>query len=329
MKRVIQVTCKMLRKARFTMATWSGALVLAGLLTGGVPDASAQTCIDDVVPANQVPNNCTANDVNLGLLVVVQETDGCSFIGDTATITLSRITLVNETPTGTNAKIRGQYLRNGTTAHWTTWEEDFGSADYVANRFALLNGMQATQLVYSFDHPGKQMLKLAYEGKTRTNAAATASSGAYTAFAAQPIMNSAEHWSAAFEGAASLAAKVKSMNLTIDSPRNLIDGAGSLGPDDSDMNAFSMKLQVSLFGSEAAAVIEKKHLDFVSSSWDWKTLDANNAGYHWYLPQLRHDEGVRKAGPKDSRVMIPMGAKVSRDTVEGFMFQICKLPATA
>ncbi len=39
MKRVIQVTCKMLRKARFTMATWSGALVLAVLLTGGVPDA--------------------------------------------------------------------------------------------------------------------------------------------------------------------------------------------------------------------------------------------------------------------------------------------------
>jgi hypothetical protein len=47
--------------------------------------ALAQTCVDDVTG---VTNVCTANDVNLGLLVVIDEIDGCDFPGDTAQVKL-------------------------------------------------------------------------------------------------------------------------------------------------------------------------------------------------------------------------------------------------
>ena len=43
------------------------------------------TCVDDLTGRT---NNCTANDVNLGLLVVIDEVDGCAFPGDTAKVKL-------------------------------------------------------------------------------------------------------------------------------------------------------------------------------------------------------------------------------------------------
>jgi hypothetical protein len=61
------------------------ALVVATLAVALPVDTQAQTCVDDVTNRQNV---CTANDVTIARLNVLQEIDGCTSVNDTATLVL-------------------------------------------------------------------------------------------------------------------------------------------------------------------------------------------------------------------------------------------------
>src|SRR5262245_3535756 len=79
----------------------------------------ANTCIDDVT-GKQAPNNCTANDVQLGLIADVQNSDGCDFPGDTAQVKLQaglRATSANRWDIGIFVALDGGTARTGACHH--------------------------------------------------------------------------------------------------------------------------------------------------------------------------------------------------------------------
>ena len=96
------------------------------------------TCIDDVT---NVTNNCTANDVQLGLIVEVQQSDGCDFPGDTAQVQLQgalRATSAERYDIGIFIALDGGTARTGVCHH--NYLPSSGSATYVPGAPGIGNG---------------------------------------------------------------------------------------------------------------------------------------------------------------------------------------------
>jgi hypothetical protein len=241
-------------------------------------------------------------------------------------ITVSK-TLTDEAA-GDSVTIKGSWLRNGTTRHSVVFEEQY--PDVGATELWQYTGSCCTQWQWQFDHPGKMTTSFSYECATGIYTASTAGNGTVTAYAANPVMNSADHFkvSTVLQGGAALTAKVKSLSLTLAAAKRRIGAAGYVGAVDMGMNTFALTGQIGLYNDAAARAIQvAKHKDFVVTSLEWEEQDALGNIYHKYLPAIYYSgSGAPSAGAKDSDVMItlPFTAKMGSDIAS--LMQITKFP---
>lgn len=310
--------------------TWSTPLAIDGV-TGDISTVAAgnqitSTTTDkfiDVVVGQAIRTYGFAASENNAVLRVTAKPDN-------ETLTVTGSTLSDETPSGTDAKIRGSYNREGTTRRWVTFEELY---EDLTDEFWSYSGQIAQLFQFGFQHPGRMTTVFEYMGQKPANATATVGDGTVNEFPdnGNRSMNSADHWSSVLEGGASFTPKIKSFEMRVGRGVTLEDGAGTLGPTSANYDSYAIEGSMSVRNSAAAATVAAKAAtgSFTESSLEWQTVDPDNNAYHFYVPTLLFGNGVPGAGPKDSDVMIELPFIVARNAALDFMFQITKLPAAA
>lgn len=234
-------------------------------------------------------------------------------------------TLVDEVATADCTVDQAGHLREGTTAFPVLFEELF--ADVSSTELEQYRGMMNTGWTWQFDHPGKMTTTFTYEGSTGGYTASTAGNGTVTDYAANRVMNSADHWRAFKEGGASATLRIKTFSLNHAAPKRRISGAGTLGNDDMGMNTFALTGTIKLYNSAAARAAGVKASTFATSSLEWETVDSAGNVYHFYIPKVQFTSGSPEAGAKDGDVFRTLNWTAFRDTTIGSMIQVTKFAA--
>ncbi len=234
-------------------------------------------------------------------------------------------TLVDETSTANCTVDQAGHLRHGTTVYPVIFEELF--ADISSTELEQYRGMCQTSWTWQYDHPGKIKTTFNYEGSRGGYTASTAGNGTITAYTANRVMNSSDHWSAFKEGGTAATLRVKSFSLTHSSAKQRISGAGTLGNDDMGMSTFGLSGTIKVYNSTAARAAGVKADAFTTSSLEWETVDSAGNVYHFYIPQIQYTEGSPEAGAKNSQVYRDLNWMAFRDPTIASLMQVTRFAA--
>jgi hypothetical protein len=228
---------------------------------------------------------------------------------------------------GATITIKGSYLRLGTTPRSVTFEEEHSGISPA--EYWPYVGCMAESWVYQFQHPGKMTTTFTYKGKsvkaghTFTDSVGTNSPVAY---AANPVMNSADHWMAPYEGGAASTLRVKEFQITVSAPKRRILAAGTLGNADMGLNTYVITGQVVIYNSAAGRALAQKHLNFTETSWEFDTVDSLGNAMTIYLPRLHYNGGTPSSGPKDGDSLITLPFMAKRSSTIASMIQLGAFP---
>lgn len=227
-------------------------------------------------------------------------------------------TLVTEAA-GTNSLIGARTLRPGTSDMWTTFEEFY--SDLTSQ--LIYPGMVGEQFDLKFSHPSELTCSFSYSGgPPMPEGTALQDNGTITPYTANPVMESADHFKAAYEGGAALTAWLKAFTLTVKNPKRPLEAAGTLGAKGQGKSTFDVTGQIDVYNDANGLAIVAKHFAFTQSSWEFQLIDSNGNIQHIWLPAVYYTGGAPSAGAKDTDVMAQLPFTAVQGGGIGSMIQI-------
>ncbi len=298
------------------MADWSSALGVTG--TDISTDAgdnsinSAGGALGAVLPGQWIKVDGFTNGANNGYFQATSVTAN--------KVVVAGGTLVVEVA-GPSVTIDGSTLRNGTTSKSFTLEKSFSDV----SEFVAFSGMRISSLNLTADTGALITGAISFQGKSTTVGDATLSSGPANAAAGNPVLNAIDNITGFRVGDGSQSFEITSHNFTVDNTLRAQKAQGSLGSVGIGLGTLNVTGAVSAYFEDRA--LYEKHLNWETSSFSYRIVDAAGNAYVFTFPALKFSEGNPVAGGKDQDIMAEMSWTAYRHPTYGFTVQVDRFAA--
>lgn len=242
--------------------------------------------------------------------------------GDGSDITVAS-TLVDETPSASDAKFRGTLLRNGTDFHSYHIQKKLAAALFLNYAGAYITGGSLTASVGDFVQGSLNLL-----AASETNNTSDQSTGGVTAAPTGNVMDTV----AGFQNLQADDTDVAGVVQSIDWSLTKNNARGQYGVGSADAQGMG-RGTVQVDGNMSVYFTNYDLYDEYKAETDklvsFRVVDGDGAGYVFTLPQVTLINPAIQAGGPDTDVMANFALEASQDSVTGCTIQIDKFAATA
>ncbi|HBL31850.1 MAG TPA: hypothetical protein DD490_33930, partial [Acidobacteria bacterium] len=235
-------------------------------------------------------------------------------------VVLAGGTLANEAA-GATVGIGGSYLRNGVEAKSYTLEKAFTDiGEYVA-----FTGMRVASLNLTAETGAMITGAFSFQGKIATARGTSVGTGPVTAAPGHAVFNTVDNIQGLRIGGQAVAFDVSSHNFTIDNTLRAQKAQGSLGNVGIGIGTLNVTGAVSAYFT--SRTLYEKHLNWETSSFSFRVVDAAGNGYIFTFPALKFTDGNPLAGGKDQDIIAEMSWTAFRSATLGYTVQIDRFAA--
>lgn len=236
-------------------------------------------------------------------------------------VVLAGGTLVTEAA-GATITVAGSTLRNGIVPKSFTLEKAFTDV----SEFVAFAGMRVSSLNLTADTGALLTGAFSFQGRSAAASGSSLSSGAPSAAPSNPVLNAIDNIKGLRVGDGSEAFEISSHNFTLDNTLRAQKGQGTLGSIGIGIGTLNVTGALTAY-FETRSLYEK-HLNWDTSAFAYRMVDAAGNSYVVSFPALKFTDGNPVAGGKDQDIMAEMSWTAFRHPGYGFTAQIDRFPAS-